>query len=125
MSDGTIHNVIIALGTNTAQETSMRKAVRLLGDVIGNMKSTRDMWTEPVGIVSDKFLNRAICGTCTLGRDELHETIRRIEKECGRTEGDVSSGTVRMDIDILRYDGRKEHENDWNREYIKTLIEEL
>lgn len=125
MADRKKHNVIIALGTNTEQELNMREAVRRLGDVIGDMKTSRDLWTEPIGIVSDKFLNKVIRGTYTLGTDELHETARRIETECGRTDSDTKAGIVRMDIDILKYDEKVEHTDDWNREYIKKLIKEL
>jgi len=34
-------------------------------------------------------------------------------------------GVVRMDVDLLLYNGERYHEEDWNRSYIQTLMKEI
>jgi len=119
------HRVIIALGTNIDHDVNMDKAMWLLCDVIGNVRYSRRMWTEPIGMASGMFLNMMVSGLCKLSLQELKLKTKLIEVKCGRTAEEQKNGTVRMDIDILKYDERMEHVDDWNRKYIKELIKDL
>lgn len=119
------HQVIIALGTNTGHKSNMQRALDALKGIMTNIKYSRDLWTEPVGMESDKFLNKLISGFCTLCMKDLQARIKRIEYECGRSEEEQKAGIIRIDIDILEYDGHIEHAEDWNREYIKQLIKNM
>ena len=119
------HTVIIALGTNIDHNWNMTKAMNLIRRIIGNAKCSRRMWTEPIGIASGMFLNMLVSGSCRLSRQELKMEIKSMERECGRTAEEQHNGIVRIDIDILKYDNETEHADDWNREYIKELINEL
>lgn len=121
----TEHKVIIALGTNFDHEKNMEHATWCLSKIMSGMKYSRRLWTEPVGLMSGKFLNQLVVGTCSFTEEELHNETKRIERECGRCEEEKNAGIVRIDIDILKYDEKTEHTEDWNREYIKLLIKEL
>lgn len=123
--NGLTHSVIIALGTNTGHEANLDKAIKLLGRIVGGMKASRRLWTAPIGIESDRFMNQVVTGTCSMSLDELTAVTKRIEAACGRTAESTARGIVTADIDILQYDGIKSHRDDWDREYIKTLIKEL
>lgn len=119
------HTVIMAIGCNTAHEANMELATGLLGRIVTDMRCSRTLWTEPVGMKSDRFLNRVVAGRCALEHDELQRETKRIERECGRKDTDKKHGIVRMDIDVLRYDDRTEHPDDWKRKYVKLLIKEI
>lgn len=119
------HNVIIALGTNTEREDNMQRAIIALNKIVKDMRLSRQLLTPPIGMGGNNFLNRLVAGSCSLCPDELKAATKRIEKECGRNEGERQAGIVRMDIDILKYDEHLEHVDDWDREYIKELIKEL
>lgn len=119
------HRVIIVLGTNIDHGANMDKAMELLCDVIGDIRYSRRMWTEPIGMASGIFLNMMVSGICKLSLQELKLKLKWIEVKCGRTAEEQEKGTVRMDMDILKYDERTEHIDDWSREYIKELIKDL
>lgn len=125
MEDRAVHRIILAIGTNAGQEANMKRATGLLERTVTDMRCSRALWTKPIGIDSDSFLNRIVAGTSVLKRDELQEEIRRIERECGRNAVEKERGIVRMDIDVLKYDDRTEHPDDWEREYVKLLIKEI
>lgn len=61
---------------------------------------------------------------------ELDETtlitlLKKFELELDDTPELRKSGTVMMDIDLLQYDEERRHTDDWQRAYIKQLMEEL
>lgn len=61
---------------------------------------------------------------------ELNETtlitlLKKFELELDDTPELRKSGTVMMDIDLLQYDEERRHTDDWQRAYIKQLMEEL
>lgn len=119
------HAVVIALGTNIDHNRNMDKAMSLISRAVRDVRCSHRIWTEPIGMTSDKFLNMLIAGFCELSLQELKMGIKSIERECGRTTEEQRNGIVRMDIDILKYDNKTEHADDWDREYIKELIKEL
>ena len=50
---------------------------------------------------------------------EVAETERRL----GRIHNE--DGVVAIDLDLMQYDNQRHHLRDWDREYIKNLINEL
>lgn len=71
------------------------------------------------------FANQLIEGTTHLTIEEFIAAIKQAETECGRNEEERRKKIVKIDIDILLYDNIRMHEEDWNRPYIKTLLNEL
>ena len=43
----------------------------------------------------------------------------------GGSKGEHRKGIVRIDLDILYFDDRKYHEEDWKRSYIRRLLAEM
>lgn len=119
------HRVIMALGSNSCQQECMAEALRLIGKIVNCRTRTRMVWTEPIGIKSGMFLNCLLAGETMLGLDDLNCAVKNIEKQCGRTADAKISGRICMDIDILEYDGVRHHDDDWERAYIKQLMEEI
>ena len=77
--------------------------------------------TEPVGIISPPFHNQIVTGTTDMSLEELEISIKQIERDLGRLR-EHGQTQVSIDIDILKYDQQVLHDNDWRREYVKTLI---
>ena len=48
-----------------------------------------------------------------------------METQCGNTEFLRNEGKIAMDIDLLKYDDQRFHENDWSRDYVKKLIKQF
>lgn len=119
------HKIIIALGTNYEHDANIDKALEMLRPRIDGIKVSRRIWTAPIGINSGRFMNMLLAGTCSMDFQELSDTTKSIERLCGRTDTGIANNIVNIDIDILKYDAMKFHEEDWDREYIITLMTEL
>ena len=70
-------------------------------------------------------MNGLAYGETDLSYDNLLYHTKEIEKYCGNSRDLRKKNIIMMDIDILLYDTKKYHEDDWNREYIKNEIKRL
>ena len=70
------------------------------------------------------FVNQMARGATTLSLDELTAFTKYVEESLGRKRPTLSN-EIHIDIDIMLYDGKKLHENDWQKNYITTLIKHL
>lgn len=120
-----LKELILALGTNCNQEKTISLAQEKLRSMFGkDIIFTECVWTEPIGIKSDKFLN-CLAFTHTQHKLEyLCKALKHIERTCGNCKRARTNNIVSMDIDILKYGGLTLHTEDWNRKYIITLIKE-
>nr|MBP7472425.1 2-amino-4-hydroxy-6-hydroxymethyldihydropteridine diphosphokinase [Prevotella sp.] len=118
--------LILALGSNTDQENNFSRVIPLLRDLFGaRLFFTDSIWTDPIGIDSDKYLNCLAVTSVTHGRLQIERALKNIEKKMGTTKGTKGNGIINMDIDILQYGDEKCHLDDWNRPYIIKLMKEL
>ena len=118
------HHIIISLASNEGQEAHLATARRVLTFLLTEAHFTSAIWTEPVN-TSHKapYLNQLCTGTTALGVNLLGEVLKETERRLGRTHNE--DGIVAIDLDLLQYDGQKYHLRDWNREYVKNLLNEL
>ena len=117
--------VILALGTNVNQERNMKQVRRLLADTWPDMKFTTPKWTQPIGIASDLFYNCLAYTAVDESLEELTEKVKNMERICGNTRAERSLNRIQMDIDILLYGDNKLHIDDWQRDYIQELMNEI
>ena len=68
---------------------------------------TQPQWTEPVGIVSDKYLNCIVHFTTSLSLEQLVQQLKNIETAMGDTHENHKQGIVLIDLDVIKY-GDKE-----------------
>ena len=59
----------------------------------------------------------------SFGPNLLSEVLKETEKRQGRTHNE--DGIVTLDLDLLQYDDERFHHRDWERPYVKNLINEL
>jgi len=72
---------------------------------------------------SKKYLNQLCKGTTAFGEGLLCEVLKETEKRIGRIKKE--DGIVVIDLDLLEYDGKRHHLRDWNRDFVKNLLNEL
>ena len=72
---------------------------------------------------SKKYLNQLCKGTTAFGEGLLCEVLKETEKRIGRIKNE--DGIVVIDLDLLEYDGKRHHLRDWNRDFVKNLLNEL
>lgn len=120
----TLSRIIISLGTNHDKYRNMSKAKDMLCGIFGSgISFTRSVETKPIGVVSADYLNALAVIETGMSYKEAEGCLKGIERECGRDR--TKEPEVAMDIDILEYNGKKERLKDWERGYVKALMDEL
>ena len=71
------------------------------------------VWTTPIGIQSDRFLNLLAYADTPLSLDHLQEELKAIEREMGDSHENHQQGHVIIDLDVAEYDGRTVKEVIW------------
>ena len=118
------HHIIISLASNINQEAHLEAARTQLIQLLTDVHFTRAIFTDPIGTLrQEPYLNQLCSGTTALGMNLLNEVLKEIEKRLGRTHNE--DGIVTLDLDLLEYDSERFHLRDWNRNYVKDLINEL
>lgn len=115
--------LILALGSNYEQQENIERAQAELRRTIDHdIVFATPMWTRPIGIVSEKFLNcLAFCHT-SLELKQVISTLKDIERTCGRREDERADDMIRIDIDLLKYGSTLMHERDWTRDYVTEMM---
>lgn len=121
-----MHNILIALGTNVIADR-IRFVETCLEQSFEDVRFTQTIPTEPMGerFKGKQFFNAVMAGKTFMARNEVVEQLKRIEQLAGNTQDKRNMGVVEADIDLLMYDDERLHEKDWQRPYIKELVEEL
>lgn len=121
-----MHDILIALGTNVIADR-IRFVETCLEQSFEEVRFTQTIPTEPIGerFKGKQFYNAVMAGKTFMARNEVVEQLKRIEQLAGNTQDKRNMGVVEADIDLLMYDDEKLHEKDWQRPYIKELVEEL
>ena len=118
------HHVIISLASNHNQEVALAAAREQLTQLLTEVRFTSAIWTKPIGTIREEpYLNQLCEGTTALGDGLLGEVLKQLERRLGRTHNE--DGIVVLDLDLLEYDGERHHLRDWDRNYVKDLINEL
>lgn len=117
--------VIIGIGSNHDAETSVAKAKALIEASFGKVAYSHAAYTEPVDIVSDKFLNVLALATTELDTEAIDRILKQIERECGNTPSLRQQNIVAADLDILLCGEQRMHLKDWTRPYVVEMYKEL
>ena len=118
--------IIISIGSNYNQKENISFAKKKLAGMLGEQTSfTRDMWTEPVGIQSEMFINCICISTTRHTLLQLTKAFKQLEKKCERSKKNDLISKIPLDIDILLYGNQRYHEKDWERQYIQELLNDF
>ena len=121
-----MHDILIAIGTNVIADRIRFVEVHL-EQCFENVRFTQIIPTEPIGerFKGMQFFNAVMAGNTNMAMSEVEEQLKRIEQLAGNTQDQRNMGVVEADIDLLMYDDVKLHEKDWQRSYIKELVERI
>lgn len=121
-----MHDILIAIGTNVIADR-IRFVETCLEQSFEEVRFTQTIPTEPIGerFKGKQFFNAVMAGKTFMARNEVVEQLKRIEQLAGNTQDKRNIGVVEADIDLLMYDDEKLHEKDWQRSYIKELVERI
>lgn len=99
--------ITISLGSNTEQEQHIEEAIERLKTVFSDITFTQPQWTEPIGVVSDRYLNCLANFTTSLSLQQLVQLLKDIETAMGDRHENHKQGIVLIDLDVIKY-GDKE-----------------
>ena len=115
--------LIIALGTNTNRSENLARCKAELFGLFPDLSFTQAIETVPVGLSCPKFLNALAWTHTEKTYDQVRNSLKSIERKCGDSREKRADGKVELDLDILKYGGKRFHQKDWERPYIKQLME--
>ena len=98
--------VAVALGGNLGdRERTLHHALEALGRVIGRLRASSFIETEPVGVEHTQplFLNAAAVGETVLPARALLDELMAIERQFGR-ERPYEGAPRTLDLDLILYD---------------------
>lgn len=128
-SDGSMNRnrkLIISIGSNFNQRENIDYAKKQLTTVLdGDTAFSEELWTMPVGIESDKFINCVCVSSTSHTYTQIRNALKHIERKCGRTKKNDMSNRIPLDLDILMYGEEMHHSDDWDRDYIKKLLNDF
>jgi len=120
-----MHDVIILLSSNFEPLYHMERARLYLKQVLYSVSFTRPIWTEPYhSPLPLLYQNQLVYARTFRFVEDFLIQLKRIEHELGRTAEEKRRGIVRIDIDLMQYDRTRYHLADWERPYMKLLMEE-
>ena len=121
------HQVILSLAANRFQTKNLSRARRCLEEILTDVRYTSEHWTQPLGRATrrDVYLNQLASGSTQMDEVSLNTWLKNVEVNFGRNEQKRRLGIIPIDLDILQFDGERRHEKDWERPYVKELIDEL
>ena len=91
--------ITLAIGSNILQQKNIDEAQSRLRHLLPGIVFGEAVWTTPIGIQSDRFLN-----------------LLAIEREMGDSHENHQQGHVIIDLDVAEYDGRIVKEVVWIKE---------
>ncbi|QCD90124.1 2-amino-4-hydroxy-6-hydroxymethyldihydropteridine diphosphokinase/ dihydropteroate synthase [Vigna unguiculata] len=127
--------VVIALGSNVGDRLhNFKEALKMMRNSGINITRHAGLYETAPAYVTDqpRFINSAVRAVTKLGPHELLSTLKRIEKDLGRTDG-IRYGPRPIDLDILFYGKYKvssdiltiPHERIWERPFVMAPLMDL
>lgn len=105
--------ITLAIGSNILQQKNIDEAQSRLRHLLPGIVFREAVWTTPIGIQSDRFLNLLAYADTPLSLDHLQEELKAIEREMGDSHENHQQGHVIIDLDVAEYDGRTVKEVVW------------
>ncbi len=93
----------ISAGSNVDRELNVRRAIRNLRQVFGELVISPVYRTPAQGFEGDDFLNLVIGIDTKLNPDELRKRLRDIEDRQGRVRGENKFASRTLDLDLLTW----------------------
>lgn len=117
------HHILISLASNHEQTQNLAEARRRLEQIVAPDRYSEAIWTDPVGGKGkEQYLNQLLYATTDMDVKQLETTLKKVERQMGRTQEERNQGVVRIDLDLMRYDNQRYHLRDWSRAYVKRLL---
>ena len=127
-----MHSILISLASNHEQEKNLSEVRKALAQVLVSTVYSPAIWTEPFNMnftphtpPPSMYLNQLVSAQTSLDADELILRMKDMELVQGRDEEARRQHIVPIDLDLLQYDTQRFHLRDWQRPYVRQLLDTL
>jgi 2-amino-4-hydroxy-6-hydroxymethyldihydropteridine diphosphokinase len=96
----------VAAGSNVRPRESLAKALVLLGREFPGLRASRAFSNPAVGFEGDDFINLVVGFPAPRATESLIETLKSVERACGREPGAPKWGPRTLDLDLLLHGDR-------------------
>lgn len=112
------------MGSNLERHARMASARQALSQAFPDIRFGPELETEAIGSrFLSPFSNQLGRFSTPLTAEDVRRILKGIEKAHGRTPQDKALGIVRLDIDLLVYDGTVLKPGDMARGFVKEGME--
>jgi 2-amino-4-hydroxy-6-hydroxymethyldihydropteridine diphosphokinase len=120
-----MNKVLIAIGSNYDAESRIEDVRVLLQDSFGEVVFSPTMQTKDVNMEGPDFINLVAVFHTNLSYQQVNALFKKLQTDCGNSEEARRRNEVAMDLDILAFNNRLYHLNDWKRPYIQQLVAKI
>lgn len=99
-------DAFVAAGSNVRPRESLLKALALLRREFPGLRASRAFWNAAVGFEGDDFINLVVAFDAPVETGSLIETLKGVERACGREPGAPKWGPRTLDLDLLLHGDR-------------------
>ena len=117
-----MNKILIAIGSNHEAERRMNEVRVLLQDSFGDVVFSPSMQTKDINMEGPDYINMVAVFHTSLSYQQVNSLLKKLQSMCGNSEEARSRHEVAMDLDILAFNDRLYRLNDWQRPYIKQLV---
>lgn len=115
------------LGSNINRESNLKQAQIYLSRFFLVLIESPTIETPAIGNEYQKmpFLNKAVKISSQITEEETRKTLKRIEKQLGRTSESKPNGIIPIDIDLIFWNNTLIDTDYYKYQYIRTCIDEI
>lgn len=96
----------VAAGSNVHPRASLNRALGLLSREFPGLRASRAFANAAVGFSGDDFINLVVAFPAAMPTEALLETLKSVERACGRPPGAPKWGPRTLDLDLLLHGDR-------------------
>ncbi|WP_321331256.1 2-amino-4-hydroxy-6-hydroxymethyldihydropteridine diphosphokinase [uncultured Bacteroides sp.] len=121
-----MYTCIVCIGSNYDKEINLRLARRRLTELFSSVRFADEEYTKPLHLFNPAlFFNQLVRFSTEKEASVVILQLKTIEKEAGRKPEDKMEEKVKLDIDLLMYDGTVLKQEDMNRKYVIDGLRQL
>lgn len=121
-----MNKALISIGTNEDREDNLARCHQLLDRLFSNITYSATSLTTPYGnSYKNDFLNQLAFVYTEKDKSDIHQLLKSLEKEMGRSSNDKEKGIVKIDIDLVIWNDEVLKPADISRSYIADLLPSL
>lgn len=121
-----MNEALICIGSNENKEYNMSECRRLLEHIFSDITYSDICISIPYGKnYKNDFLNQLAIIKTDKEKIEFESLLKDLEKQLRRNPEDKIMGIVKIDIDLIIWNGLVTKPEDLSRSYVQALIHEL